>query len=120
MKNENILKTTAIGSGIAIGCCFGVVGFILGILGLTTALAYVNKFGDFLFFPAFAAFGTILIYSLMQWKRNMYTYLLSLVTIGIMIYFTIFGIAWFLLILSGAIAGGIITLIIRKNRMRGK
>ena len=119
MKNENILKTTAIGSGIAIGCCFGVIGFILGILGLTTALAYVNKFGDFLFFPAFAAFGTILIYSLMQWKRNVYTYLLSLVAIGIMIYFSIFGIVSFLLILSGIIAGSIILLIIRRKSKGG-
>jgi len=115
MNNNRTLKTTAIGSGVALGCCFGVLGFILGILGLTTALAFVNKYGDFLFFPTFSAFGTILIYSLMKWKRNMYTYLLSLVTIGIMIYFTIFGIVWFLLILIGAISGSLIILIIHKK-----
>ena len=118
MKNKNILKTTAVGSGIAVGCCFGLLGFILGLLGLTATLAYVNKYGDFVFFPAFAIFGTLLIYSLMQWKRNVYTYLLSLATIGIMIYFATIGIVWLLLILTGVILGSVISWIIHKNTKR--
>jgi len=112
------LKITAIGSGIAVGCCFGLLGFILGLLGLTAALAYVNKYGDFVFFPAFAIFGTVLVYSLMQWKQNVYTYLLSLATISIMIYFAIFGIIWLLLILGGIIAGTVISWIIYKKTKR--
>ena len=118
MKQDKVLKTSATGTGIFAACCFGVLS-ILGVLGFTSALAYINNYGDYVFFPGYAAFGTVLVYALMQWKKNIYTYLVSIATVGVMVYFSVFGIIWFLLILGGVIFGGIIILIIRRKSKRG-
>lgn len=101
-------KTTAVcaaGTGASLACCFGLLGFLLGIFGLTSAIAYVNTYGDFIFFPSYAVFGTIFIYGLVTWRRMWYTYMLSVVTAAVMLYFSTFGIVYAALIFGGVVVG---------------
>jgi len=102
------IKTYATGTAISLACCFGLLNFLLGIFGLAAFIAYVNQFGDYIFFPAFAIFGTLLANSLIQWKKNWATYALSAVVLIFMIYFAIFGAIYTLLILTGVIVGSIL------------
>jgi len=117
MSKTKVLKTCAVGTGVSVACCFGLLGLILGVFGLTTALAYVNTYGDFLFFPAFAIFGTIFAYALLGWEKIWYNYVLAILTAGIAIWFMTFGLVYTGLILGGIIVGGLITIPLHK---RGK
>lgn len=114
-NQKKLVKKCAAGTGIFAACCFGLLS-ILGVFGFTTALLYINNYGDYVLLPAYAAFGTVLVYALMQWKRNIYTYIASAITIGIMIYFSVFGILWFSIILGGVLLGGISIRIIDKKQ----
>jgi len=115
MKKKSI-ATCATGAGISLACCFGLLGFLLGLFGLTTAISYVNAYGDFIFFPSFAIFAILLIYGILEWRKQWYTYLLSASLIGFLIYFMIFGIVYVMLILGGVGAG----LLLIKYILRGK
>jgi len=117
MSKTKVLKTCAVGTGVSAACCFGLLNLLLGLFGLTAALAYVNQYGDYIFFPAFAIFGTIFAYALLGWKRRWYNYILSILTAGIAIWFMTFGLVYAGLILAGIIAGGLITISLHK---RGK
>jgi len=102
------LKTCATGTGVSLACCFGFLGFFLGLFGLTTALSYVNTYGDYVFFPSYAIFGTVFIYALLKWRKTWYNYLLSLGLISMMVYFSVFGIVYASLVIGGIIIGLII------------
>lgn len=102
------MKVSATVAGVSLLCCFGLFGVLLGIFGLTAALAYVNQYGDFVFFPAFAIFGTLFVYSMLKWKKNIYTYIVSAATAVFALYFMIFGLTFALLILGGIVIGGLI------------
>lgn len=115
VNQKKLVKKCAAGTGIFAACCFGLFS-ILGVLGFTTALAYINNYGDYIFLPAYAAFGTVLVYALMQWKRNIYTYIISIITISVMIYFSVFGIIWFSIIFGGILLGGLSIWIIDKKQ----
>ena len=117
MSKKNVIKTCAVGTGVSIACCFGLLSVIFGLLGLTAALAYVNAYGDYVFFPSFAIFGTIFTYVLLRWKKTGYNYVLAILTAGIAIWFMTFGLVYAGLILAGIIAGGLITISLYK---RGK
>jgi len=99
------VKLSATGTAVSAACCFGVLNVILGLFGLTAAIAYVNQYGDYIFFPAFAIFGVIFIKQLLNWKKNWFTWLLSLIIVGIIIWFMTFGILYAGLIFGGAIIG---------------
>ena len=108
MENDQVTdKKSGTGTAVSAACCFGALG-ILGLLGFTTALAYVNRFGDYIFFPAYAAFGTVLVYAMISYRKNALAYLVSIATIGLMLYFSIFGLLWAGLVLIGVIIGTII------------
>ena len=101
-RTKNI-KTYATGTIISLACCFGLLNVLLGLFGLTAALAYVNRYGDYIFFPAFAIFGTLLIYSLINWKKIWWTYAIAAITAVIMVYFAIFGLIYALIIIGGIV-----------------
>ncbi len=106
--NEKKLRTTSgILSGVATACCFGLLNVVLGLLGLTAAVAAVNRYGDYLFFPAYAFFATLFVWSLFRIKKKWITYTVTAVAVALGIYFMIFGITYALLILGGAGFGGI-------------
>ncbi len=115
IKNKRLVTTCATGTGIFAACCFGVFG-ILGLLGFTTLLAYINTYGDYVFLPGFSAFGTVLVYALLQWRRNASTYAASAVTTGLMIFFSFFSIFSAGLILGGVVIGLLIVRNIRGER----
>ena len=98
-------KTSGTGTAIAAACCFGLLTLILGLLGLTAALAYVNKYGDYVFFPAFAIFGTIFIKQVLGWKKNWFTYTLSLIIMGVLIWFMTFSRVFTFLVIGGVVVG---------------
>jgi len=66
----NLIKTGAIGTVISLACCFGALGILLGALGLTGVLAYVNNYGDYVFFPALAIFLAMLIIGYVLRRKN--------------------------------------------------
>jgi hypothetical protein len=113
-SKKSLVKKSATGTVIFAACCFGLLS-ILGVLGFTTVLSYTNRYGDFVFFPAYSAFGTVLVYALMQWKRNVYSYVAAAATIGLMVFFSIFGIIWFVLVLGGVVLGSMIILYLHKK-----
>ena len=115
MNKTKTLKTCAVGTGISVACCFGLIGMILGILGITSALAYVNTYGDYVFFPSFAIFGTIFVYALLGWKKTWYNYTVAVLTAGIAIWFMTFGLVYTGIIIAGIIAGGLITWTLHKQ-----
>ena len=117
MSKKNVIKTCAVGTGVSVACCFGLLSVIFGLLGLTAALAYVNAYGDYVFFPSFAIFGTIFAYALLGWRKSWYNYVLVILITGIAIWFMTFGMVYAGLILTGIIAGGLITW---RLHMRGK
>jgi len=105
----NKLKTTSgIGAGIALGCCFGLLNVIFGLLGLTAALAAVNRYGDYVFFPAYSFFATLFVWSLLRGRKNWYAYVIGLIGLAIGIYFMVFGLVYASLIIGGAVLGGIV------------
>ena len=100
------LKTTGIGAGIALGCCFGLLNVIFGLLGFTAALAVINKYGDYIFFPAYSFFATLFVWSLLD--RKWLTYMVGLLALALGIYFMIFGWVYAGLVVGGTILGGIV------------
>ena len=65
MDNNRLLKTGIIGSVIAALCCFTpVLVLLLGVMGLSAALGWL----DFVLLPALAIFLAITGYAL--WKRS--------------------------------------------------
>jgi len=98
---------TGIGAGIALGCCFGLLNVIFGLLGFTAALAVINKYGDYIFFPAYSFFATLFVWSLLN-RKNWLTYVVSLLALGFGIYFMIFGWVYAGLVVGGTILGGIV------------
>ena len=117
MSKTKVLKTCAVGTGVSVACCFGLLGLILGVFGLTTVLAYVNAYGDYLFFSSFAIFGTILVYTLLGWKKTWYNYVLTILVAGLGVWFMTFGFIFASLIIAGGVTGGLITWLLHK---RGK
>jgi hypothetical protein len=68
-------RRSGLGTAVSPLYCLGLLGFFLVLFGMTTALAYYNDYGDFIFFPAYGTFGTVFAHSLLSWKRNASTYL---------------------------------------------
>jgi len=108
------MKLSASGTVVSAACCFGLLNVILGLFGLTAAIAYVNTYGDYIFFPAFAIFGAIFMKQLLNWKKNWLTLLLSLAIVGVMIWFITFGILYTTLIIGGVIIGLILIKLFRR------
>lgn len=102
--NKKTMKVCGAGTGVSFACCFGLLGFLLGVFGLTSAIAYVNAYGDFIFFPSFAIFATLFMYGLMTWRKVWYSYATSIVTVLIMIWFATFGLVYASLIFGGVLA----------------
>ena len=66
--------------------------------GATAAIAYVNKFGDWIFLPAYGAFAALLVYGMLKIKKNILTYSIT----GIVALFAIY--------LSLSFTGALLTL----------
>jgi mercuric ion transport protein len=67
MRNQALLRTGLIGTVIAALCCFTpVLVILLGALGLSTALGWL----DYLLFPVLAIFVGITVYALVQHPRK--------------------------------------------------
>jgi len=107
-------KGSGLGTLVPGLCCFGLLNVLLGLLGLTAAIAWVNNYGDYIFFPLFALFGTIFIKQLLTWKKHWVTYLISLIVIGIMIFFMKFGFSNVALIIGGVLVGLLILKYVKK------
>lgn len=99
----NAKKCCQIGGCIALLCCLGFLGTLLGLFGAARAIAYINQYGDYVFFPAYSFFATLFIYGLINWKKHWASYLLSLITVIIGVWFASFG-----LIYTGLITGEVI------------
>ena len=70
MNVKKYCKVGAYGTIISGLCCLGLLGVLLGVFGATAAIAYVNKFGDFIFLPAYGIFATLFVYSLLKFYFN--------------------------------------------------
>ena len=97
--------TTGAGTFVAAACCFGLLNLIFGALGLTAAVAAINNYGDYVFFPAYALFGTLFVLSL---PKNWFSYILMAIVAALGIYFMIFGFVYAGLIIGGAVLGGLV------------
>ena len=61
MKNRALLRTGIVGSVVAAVCCFTpALVVVLGLLGLSAALAWL----DYLLFPALAFFAALTVFAL--------------------------------------------------------
>jgi len=89
MNPKTACKVGACGTVVAGACCLGLAGVLLGFFGATTALAYVNKYGDLFFIPSFIVFGTLLVYSLLKIRKNWLTYAVSAAVIIFGLYVTV-------------------------------
>jgi len=93
-------RTSCCGTVISAACCFGLLSAFFGILGLTTAVGIINRYGDYLFFPAYSFFGTYFVLSLLTKQE----YAL-IVPVGVIaVYFASFGILYAALIIVGVLA----------------
>lgn len=110
MNAEKCCKIGGAGGFVALLCCFGVLGALLGLFGAAGAIAYVNNYGDYVFFPAYSFFATLFVYGLLNWKKNFGTYVLSAVAVGFGLFFAKFGLLYAGLILAGLIIGLLLVL----------
>lgn len=106
---KQVKNTSGICAGIATACCFGLLNLILGMLGFTAAIAVVNNYGDYIFFPAYSFFSTIFVWALLREKKNWLRYTITAVAIALGVYFMLFGITYTLLVIGGTVLGGIAT-----------
>jgi len=89
MNAKKCCKVGAYGTIVAGLCCLGILGVLLGLFGATAAIAYVNQFGDFVFLPAYGAFGTLLVYGMLSLRKNWLTYLVTAAVAGFAIYLSL-------------------------------
>jgi hypothetical protein len=89
MDPKKCCKIGACGTILAGACCLGIAGILLGFFGATTALSYVNKYGDYVFIPSYIIFAALLVYSLMKIRKNWATYLISGIVIAFGVYVTV-------------------------------
>ncbi|PIN76121.1 hypothetical protein COV18_00715 [Candidatus Woesearchaeota archaeon CG10_big_fil_rev_8_21_14_0_10_37_12] len=108
MKSK-LTTGSGIGTGFSLACCFGLLSLLLGLFGLTTAIAAVNKYGDYVFFPLYSLFATLFISSIWNWKRKIAKTVLILLILVITIWLMTFGIVYTGLIILGIIIGGLLT-----------
>lgn len=66
MKNSSLLRTGIVGTVVAAICCFTpVLVVLLGVVGLSAALGWL----DYVLFPVLAIFVAITIYALYRRRR---------------------------------------------------
>lgn len=114
MNAKKCCKVGAYGTIISGLCCLGVLGVLLGIFGLTAAIAYVNKFGDFLFLPAYGAFATLLVYGMLSLKKNVLTYAVTVIVAALAVYLSL-SLMGAVLTIAGILIGVVLILIFRRS-----
>ena len=113
MNTKKCYKVSAYGTVISGLCCLGILGVLLGLFGATAAITYVNKFGDFVFLPAYGAFATLLVFSMLSLKKNWFTYLVTAIVAGLAVYLSL-SLIGALLIISGIILGIALIFLLRR------
>jgi len=113
MNTKKCCKVGVYGTIISGLCCLGLLGVLLGLFGATAAIAYVNKFGDFIFLPAYGIFGTLLVYSMLKLKKNWLTYLITVAVAGLAIYVSL-SLSGVLLTGGGIIIGAMLIALLRR------
>lgn len=113
MKARTCRNVGAYGTVIAGLCCLGALGFLLALSGAAAAIAYVNKYGDFVFLPAYGLFAALLVYGMHKIKRNWIAHTVTAVTVlfGIYVSLSFTGAA---LTLAGVVIGIIIVKSVKK------
>ena len=115
MNTKKCCKVGAYGTVVAGLCCLGILGVLLGFFGATAAIAYVNKFGDFVFLPAYGVFATLLVYGMLSLRKNWFTYLITAAVAGLAVYvsLSLLGVA---LTVSGIVLGVILIKLFGRNK----
>ena len=108
MNEKQLANKSGICTGIAAACCFGLLNVLFTLFGITAAILWINHYGDYLFFPMYAFFGTIFATTTFRLEKRLVTYLLLAVWGGLALYFSSFGIVYTTLIICGIVAGGIV------------
>lgn len=104
MNKKTCCKVGAYGTIVSGLCCFGLLGGLLGLFGATTLIAYLNQFGDYVLLPAYGAFATLLIYGILNMRKNLLTYAIAIIVAGIAIYLSL-SLQSALLMLGGILIG---------------
>ena len=85
---------------------------LLGLFGATAAISYVNKFGDFVFLPAYGAFAALLVYGMLSIRKNWITYTITAIVAAFAVYLSLSFIGA-LLTLAGIVIGIIVIKLVR-------
>jgi len=87
-KNKLIVKKSC-SAGVIVACCFGIVGFTLTALGFASAALIFNQYADFILLPLFGFFIWSLIFELKKMKNQIWFYLISILGLGLTIFFSL-------------------------------
>jgi hypothetical protein len=104
IRINDVHKHAGIGFGFCLACAFGFLKIFTGIASVGL-LVWLDKYGNYLFLPAYSFFAAVFIGSLSD-NMDWLFLILTLAALSVAVYFASFGFAQAGLLVGGFLLGG--------------